>query len=217
MPVRFAILRIVAGIIVTVLVTFLVAQSPIAGVHRVSARGRQSQVHLGCAGWRRVFQAVQPRHHHRPWATRNTVTAVRCVVVLEWPHRAGARAGSLGVECNRVRSVSGAAIRVWKQSAECGAVIHRGNVVHDLDMVRNRDCTPVDSVRARPSRRHASGGPARESLPSMMLLGGSLRRYGLVALLSVLVIIVGIAAGALFRQRPAYHCQYFLRSTRSGQ
>ena len=36
------------------------------------------------------------------------------------------------------------------------------------------------------------------SLPCMMLLGGSLQRFRVVALLSIGVMIVGIAAGALF-------------------
>ena len=36
------------------------------------------------------------------------------------------------------------------------------------------------------------------SLPCMMLLGGSLWRFRMVALLSVAVIIVGIMAGAIF-------------------
>src|SRR5207302_6196528 len=36
------------------------------------------------------------------------------------------------------------------------------------------------------------------SLPCMVLLGGSLQRFRLVAVLSAMVIVVGVAAGALF-------------------
>jgi len=36
------------------------------------------------------------------------------------------------------------------------------------------------------------------SLPCMMLLGGALQRFRVVALLSVAVMMAGIAAGALF-------------------
>lgn len=41
------------------------------------------------------------------------------------------------------------------------------------------------------------------SLPCMMLLGGSLQRFRVVALLSIAVMIVGIPAGALFLEEHA--------------
>ena len=44
----------------------------------------------------------------------------------------------------------------------------------------------------------ASVVPPAISLPCMMVLGGALQRFRVVALLSIGVMVVGIAAGALF-------------------
>jgi uncharacterized protein len=198
LPAPFAITRIVAGIVVTVLVTYLVA--------RVSDRWEGTRPPIKnpkpVAGWRRRLGAAYLGLFDLERIIRHRGVETPAQLIGAWLHASGRIA--LVLPTLWVWSVIASAIFRALPSAFGNNLtsVVLSAVVGTFFMISTWSEIPM----ALQLIQSGFTGPAAAllvvlpaiSLPCMMLLGGSLQRFRVVALLSIGVMIVGIAAGALF-------------------
>ena len=154
---------------------------------------------LDAAAWKRSISACSiSTGSIAPGRRGDAVAADRRVAVRERAHRAGAGADAVGLERDRVGDISGAASAFGNNLTS----VVLAAIVGTFFMISTWSEIPM----ALQLIQSGFNGPAAAllvvlpaiSLPCMMLLGGSLQRFRIVALLSSGVMIVGIAAGALF-------------------
>jgi uncharacterized membrane protein YraQ (UPF0718 family) len=199
LPAPFALMRIAAGVIVAVIVTYAVSRAadrwdrPSVVVAVEERRRGVMQWALG--SYFRLFdldRLAPPRAIDTP-----------ADLIAAWL-RASARIGLVLVPTLWVWSVAGAALFQLLPSAFGNNVpsVLLSAVAGTFFMISTWSEIPM----ALQLIRAGFSGPAAAllvvlpaiSLPCMMLLGGSLQRFRLVALLSVAVMIVGVVAGVIF-------------------
>ncbi len=200
LPAPFAITRIVAGFFVTIVVTYMVA--------RIAAEWDHPQVAMaGTAPETGRLQRILGAYF-RPFdggriGNRRETLETPSQLFSAWLHASG-RIALILVPALWVWSVVAAAIFQALPSAfgnNLSSVVLAA-VGGTFFMISTWSEIPI----ALQLIQSGIDGPAAAllvvlpaiSLPCMMLLGGSLRRFRMVALLSVGVIIVGIVAGAMF-------------------
>jgi hypothetical protein len=201
LPAPFAITRIVAGVFMTVVVTYMVArmaaewdrpQDAMAGTGPDTGR---LQRFLGAC--RRAFD------HDRIAGSRTGTFETPLQLFSAWL-RASGRIALVLVPALWVWSVVAAAVfQVLPPAfgnnlpsvvlAALGGTFFMISTWSEIPIALQLIQSGIDG----PAAALLVVLPAI-SLPCMMLLGGSLRRFRMIALLSVAVILVGIVAGALF-------------------
>jgi uncharacterized membrane protein YraQ (UPF0718 family) len=201
LPTPFAIARIVAGVFVTIVATYLVARiaDPQDRTHRAVAPA------LPDAGWLpRVAGAyLRLLGLDRIASDRDETLETPSQLIGTWL-RASGRMALLLVPTLWVWSVVAAGIfQVLPLSfgnnfssvvvASIGGTFFMISTWSEIPMALQL----IQSGMTGPAAALLVVLPAI-SLPCMMLLGGALRRFQLIALLSVAVIIVGIVAGTIF-------------------
>ena len=199
LPAPFAITRIVAGIVVTVLVTYLVARA----ADRWEGTKPRIEDRKPAAGWIRRVGAFYLRLFDLERIIRHRGVETPAQLIGAWLHASG-RIALVLVPTLWVWSVIASTIFRALPSAFGNNLtsVVLSAVVGTFFMISTWSEIPM----ALQLIQSGFTGPAAAllvvlpaiSLPCMMLLGGSLQRFRVVALLSVGVMIVGIAAGALF-------------------
>jgi uncharacterized membrane protein YraQ (UPF0718 family) len=199
LPVRFAVLRIVAGVAVTVLVTYLVAYAAdrwdTSGGAAASPtprwRGPQLIVEryarfLDLDGIARNHPVNAPSQLIAAWLYASGRIALVLVPTLwVWSVVASAVFQALpGLFGNNLNGVAVAAI---------GGTLFMISTWSEIPMALQL----IQSGSPGPAAALLVVLPAI-SLPCMMLLGGALQRFRLVAWLSAAVMVVGMAAGVMF-------------------
>jgi uncharacterized protein len=199
LPAPFAITRIVAGIVVTVLVTYLVARA----ADRWDGTRPPIKDLKPAADWIRRLGAAYLRLFDLERIIRHRGVETPAQLIGAWLHASG-RIALVLVPTLWVWSVIASAIFQALPSAFGNNLtsVVLSAVVGTFFMISTWSEIPM----ALQLIQSGFTGPAAAllvvlpaiSLPCMMLLGGSLQRFRVVALLSIGVMIVGIAAGALF-------------------
>jgi uncharacterized membrane protein YraQ (UPF0718 family) len=199
LPAPFATTRIVAGIVITLLVTYLVAR--VADRRDVPARPANERVPAG--GWMQraggfylsLFDLDRVVGHRRLEAPSQLIGA--------WLYASG-RLALVLVPTLWLWSVIASALFQALPSAFGNnlASVVLSAVVGTFFMISTWSEIPmalqlIQSGYTGPAAALLVVLPAI-SLPCMVLLGGALQRFRVVALLSIGVMVVGIAAGALF-------------------
>lgn len=200
LPAPFAFTRIVAGVFVTVVVTYMVA--------RIAAEWDHPQVAMAGTGrdtgklQRILGTYLRPFDGDRIGSRRETLETPS-QLFSAWLQASG-RIALILVPALWVWSVVAAAIFQALPSAFGNNLpsVVLAAVGGTFFMISTWSEIPI----ALQLIQSGIDGPAAAllvvlpaiSLPCVMLLGGSLRRFRMVALLSVGVIIVGIVAGAMF-------------------
>ena len=201
LPAPFAMTRIVSGLVVTVLVTYLVAR--IAHRWEGAHRSPRERERTPGSGWLQRAGGLYLRLFDLDTIVGHRRLETPSQLVGAWL-RASGRIGLALVPT------------LWAWSVVASAIFHAlpsafGNnltsvvlsaVVGTFFMISTWSEIPM----ALQLIQSGFSGPAAAllvvlpaiSLPCMMLLAGALQRFRLVALLSVGVMIAGIAAGALF-------------------
>ena len=199
LPAPFAITRIVAGIVITVLVTYLVARV----ADRWDGTARPANERAPAGGWiqrvggfyLRLFDLDRIIGHRRLETPSQLIGA--------WLYASG-RIALVLVPTLWLWSVIASALFQALPSAFGNNLtsVVLSAVVGTFFMISTWSEIPmalqlIQSGYTGPAAALLVVLPAI-SLPCMMLLGGALQRFRVVALLSIGVMMVGIAAGALF-------------------
>jgi uncharacterized membrane protein YraQ (UPF0718 family) len=199
LPAPFAMTRIVAGIVITLLVTYLVARL----ADRWDGSARSTGGRAATSGWIERLGSFYLRLFdldriigHRPLATPSQLIGA-------WLYASG-RIALVLVPTLWLWSVIASALFQALPSAFGNNLtsVVLAAVVGTFFMISTWSEIPM----ALQLIQSGFTGPAAAllvvlpaiSLPCMMLLGGALQRFRIVALLSIGVMTVGIAAGALF-------------------
>ena len=199
LPAPFAITRIASGVVVTVLVTYLVARIS----HRWEGTNLPTPESTPAGGWMQRAEALYLRLFDLDRIIGRRRLETPSQLVGTWL-RASGRIALVLVPTLWVWSVVASAMFQVLPSAFGNnlASVVLSAVVGTFFMISTWSEIPM----ALQLIQSGFSGPAAAllvvlpaiSLPCMMLLGGALQRFRVVALLSVGVMIVGIAAGALF-------------------
>jgi uncharacterized membrane protein YraQ (UPF0718 family) len=209
LPAPFAVTRIVAGIVVTVLVTYLVARADQWWTSSSKVRltpdptyKSNQDPYVGSA-FRRTYSRLYRRllDFDRLVSDRNIETPSQ--LISAWASASG-RIALVLVPTLWVWSVIASAVFQALPSAFGNNLpsVVLSAIGGTLFMISTWSEIPM----ALQLIQAGFSGPAAAllvvlpavSLPCMMLLGGSLQRFRMVALLSAAVIVVGIVAGAMF-------------------
>jgi hypothetical protein len=199
LPAPFAITRIASGVVVTVLVTYLVARI----AHRWEGTNGPTPERTPASGGMQRAKALYLRLFDLDRIIGRRRLETPSQLVGTWL-RASGRIALVLVPTLWVWSVVASAMFQVLPSAFGNnlASVVLSAVVGTFFMISTWSEIPM----ALQLIQSGFSGPAAAllvvlpaiSLPCMMLLGGALQRFRVVALLSVGVMIVGIAAGALF-------------------
>jgi uncharacterized membrane protein YraQ (UPF0718 family) len=136
LPAPFAVTRIVAGLVVTILVTYTAARIADAWDRPQATRtSTQPTAHW----WQPLAEFLRGRHEWRRRRHRGTsgdaCSTPRRLVAIERPNRACARADALDLERRRHRNLSGASVYLWQQLPERRPGRGGRHVLHDLNVV----------------------------------------------------------------------------------
>jgi uncharacterized membrane protein YraQ (UPF0718 family) len=199
LPARFAALRIAAGVGVTVLVTYLVAFAAdrwdTSAGRVVSPAPRHGWLDRIVAGYTSLFnldriardRAVDtPSQLIGAWLYSSGRIALVLVPTL-WTWSVVAAAVFQAIPGAFANNLSGVAV------AAIGGTLFMISTWSEIPMALQL----IDSGSTGPAAALLVVLPAI-SLPCMMLLGGALQRFRLVAWLSAAVMVVGMAAGVMF-------------------
>ena len=199
LPAPFAITRIVAGLVVTVLVTYVVARA----ADRWEGPARAVSQPTLDRGWMQRLGALYLRLFDLDRLIGRRSLETPSELIGAWLHASG-RIALVLVPTLWIWSVIASAIFQALPPAFGNnmASVVLSAVVGTFFMISTWSEIPM----ALQLIQSGFTGPAAAllvvlpaiSLPCMMLLGGALQRFRVVALLSVGVMVVGIAAGALF-------------------
>lgn len=199
LPAPFAITRIVAGVVVTLLVTYLVARA----ADRWTVATRAIRAPNPPAGWMQRLGALYLGLFDLDRLVGRRSPETPSGFIGSWLHASG-RIALILVPTLWVWSVIASAIFQALPSAFGNnlASVVLSAVVGTFFMISTWSEIPmalqlIESGFTGPAAALLVVLPAI-SLPCMMLLGGALQRFRVVVLLSIGVMIVGIAAGALF-------------------
>lgn len=201
LPAPFAVTRIVAGLFVTVVVTYMVARIAAGWDHPRAAMAGPGPD----AGWlqRTLGACLRPFDGGRIAGSRGETVETPSQLFSAWL-RASGRIALVLVPTLWAWSVVAAGIFQALPPAFGNNLtsVVLAAVGGTFFMISTWSEIPI----ALQLIQSGIDGPAAAllvvlpaiSLPCMMLLGGSLRRFRMIALLSAAVIVVGIAAGAMF-------------------
>ena len=199
LPVPFAITRIVAGIVVTVLVTYVVARA----ADRWEGPARKVRDQELDRGWMQRLVGVYLRLFDLDRLIGRRSLETPSQLIGAWLYASG-RIALVLVPTLWIWSVIASAIFQVLPPAFGNnmASVVLSAIVGTFFMISTWSEIPM----ALQLIQSGFTGPAAAllvvlpaiSLPCMMLLGGALQRFRVVALLSFGVMVVGIAAGALF-------------------
>jgi uncharacterized membrane protein YraQ (UPF0718 family) len=199
LPVPFAITRIAAGIVVTVLVTYMVARAADRWTGRAGSAGESGRD----AGWLRRLGAGYFGLLNLHLLVGRGSLGTPSGFIAAWL-RASGRIALVLVPALWIWSVVAAAIFQALPPAFGNNMpsVVLSAIVGTFFMISTWSEIPM----ALQLIQSGFTGPAAAllvvlpaiSLPCMIMLGGALQRFRVVALLSIAVMVVGIAAGALF-------------------